>query len=86
MTRAKQELYLCHARLREFRGQTLYAVPSMFLEELPPEGATEVPAEVVRRVPELEPELRSFADYARAYWVDPGTGTCVPAPSPGTPR
>src|SRR5207245_8267453 len=35
MTRAKEELYLCHARLREFRGQTLYAVPSMFLEELP---------------------------------------------------
>src|SRR5262249_50150620 len=38
MTRAKEELYLCHARLREFRGQTLYAVPSMFLDELPPEG------------------------------------------------
>jgi DNA helicase-2/ATP-dependent DNA helicase PcrA len=35
MTRAKRELYLCHARLREFRGQTLYAVPSMFLDELP---------------------------------------------------
>ena len=25
MTRAKEELNLCHARLREFRGQTLYA-------------------------------------------------------------
>jgi DNA helicase-2/ATP-dependent DNA helicase PcrA len=35
MTRAKEELNLCHARLREFRGQTLYAVPSMFLSELP---------------------------------------------------
>lgn len=35
MTRAKEELYLTHARLREFRGQTLYSVPSMFLEELP---------------------------------------------------
>jgi DNA helicase-2/ATP-dependent DNA helicase PcrA len=35
MTRAKEELYLSHARLREFRGQTLYAVPSMFLDELP---------------------------------------------------
>jgi DNA helicase-2/ATP-dependent DNA helicase PcrA len=35
MTRAKQELYLTHARLREYRGQTLYAVPSMFLDELP---------------------------------------------------
>ncbi len=35
MTRAMEELYLCHSRLREFRGNTLYAVPSMFLEELP---------------------------------------------------
>ncbi|HEV3256037.1 MAG TPA: UvrD-helicase domain-containing protein, partial [Gemmataceae bacterium] len=38
MTRAKEELYLCHARLREFRGQATYAVPSMFLDELPAEG------------------------------------------------
>ncbi|MFN4261524.1 MAG: ATP-dependent helicase, partial [Gemmataceae bacterium] len=37
MTRAKQELTLSHSRLREFRGNTLYAVPSMFLEELPEE-------------------------------------------------
>jgi DNA helicase-2/ATP-dependent DNA helicase PcrA len=37
MTRAMRELYLCHSRLREFRGQSLYAVPSMFLEELPPD-------------------------------------------------
>src|SRR5205814_495326 len=37
MTRAKEELYLCCTRLREFRGQTLYAVPSMFLDELPQE-------------------------------------------------
>jgi DNA helicase-2/ATP-dependent DNA helicase PcrA len=37
MTRAMKELNLCHARLREFRGQVLYAVPSMFLEELPPD-------------------------------------------------
>jgi DNA helicase-2/ATP-dependent DNA helicase PcrA len=35
MTRAKDELNLCHARMREFRGQTLYAMPSMFLNELP---------------------------------------------------
>jgi DNA helicase-2/ATP-dependent DNA helicase PcrA len=38
ITRAKEELYLCHAKLREFRGQSLYAVPSMFLEELPSQG------------------------------------------------
>jgi DNA helicase-2/ATP-dependent DNA helicase PcrA len=38
ITRAKEELYLTYARLREFRGQTLYAVPSMFLDELPESG------------------------------------------------
>jgi DNA helicase-2/ATP-dependent DNA helicase PcrA len=42
MTRAKEELYLCHARMREFRGQTLYAVPSMFLDELPKEGVATI--------------------------------------------
>ncbi len=40
MTRAKQELYLSYARLREFRGQALYAVPSMFLDELPHDEET----------------------------------------------
>jgi DNA helicase-2/ATP-dependent DNA helicase PcrA len=34
MTRAKEELYLCHARQREYRGSTIYAVPSTFLSEL----------------------------------------------------
>jgi DNA helicase-2/ATP-dependent DNA helicase PcrA len=37
MTRAMKLLHLCHARMREFRGQTTYAIPSMFLDELPPE-------------------------------------------------
>jgi len=35
ITRAEEELYLSYARMREFRGQTLYTIPSMFLEELP---------------------------------------------------
>jgi DNA helicase-2/ATP-dependent DNA helicase PcrA len=35
MTRAMKLLHLCHARMREFRGQTTYAIPSMFLDELP---------------------------------------------------
>jgi DNA helicase-2/ATP-dependent DNA helicase PcrA len=38
MTRAKQELYLCHARTREFRGINQYTVASPFLDELPPDG------------------------------------------------
>lgn len=35
MTRAMKLLHLCHARMREFRGQVTYAIPSMFLDELP---------------------------------------------------
>jgi DNA helicase-2/ATP-dependent DNA helicase PcrA len=42
MTRAKEELYLCHARLREFRGSALYAVPSMFLDELPDDAVEHI--------------------------------------------
>ncbi len=37
ITRAQEELNLSHARMREFRGQTNYTIPSMFLDELPPE-------------------------------------------------
>jgi DNA helicase II / ATP-dependent DNA helicase PcrA len=37
MTRAMKELFLCHARMREFRGQITYQIPSMFLDELPRE-------------------------------------------------
>jgi DNA helicase-2/ATP-dependent DNA helicase PcrA len=35
ITRAMKELTLCHSRLREFRGQAIYAIPSGFLNELP---------------------------------------------------
>lgn len=38
ITRAMEELHLSHAQLREFRGTSLYAIPSPFLEELPAEG------------------------------------------------
>src|SRR5207245_1221616 len=38
MTRAKEELNLSLAQLREFRGTALYTIPSMFLSELPAEN------------------------------------------------
>ncbi|MCI0641625.1 MAG: UvrD-helicase domain-containing protein [Gemmataceae bacterium] len=38
LTRAKEELNVTHVKLREFRGQINYTVPSMFLSELPHEG------------------------------------------------
>src|SRR5258708_16606325 len=42
MTRAKEELYMSTAKLREFRGQSLYTVPSMFLQELPEDAVEEL--------------------------------------------
>lgn len=40
ITRAQEEAYVTYARMREFRGQTLYTIPSDFLQELP-EGDVE---------------------------------------------
>lgn len=72
MTRAMRELNLSYARLRDFRGQALYQVPSMFLDELPPE--------VIRE--EADPsrnQARSAIDEwrTRAGYTGPGH---VPSP------
>jgi DNA helicase-2/ATP-dependent DNA helicase PcrA len=54
MTRAEEELYLCHADMREFRGQTLYTVPSQFLSELPREVKKERQASLGRSMYDRE--------------------------------
>jgi DNA helicase-2/ATP-dependent DNA helicase PcrA len=73
ITRAMEELYLSHAKVREYRGRSMYAMESMFLNELPEEGVDRVdvaPARTAfdqafaRRLP-TEPE-RS----ARPTWID----------------
>jgi DNA helicase-2/ATP-dependent DNA helicase PcrA len=70
MTRAEEELYLSYARMREFRGQTLYAVPSMFLEELPREGIDEVDlSSSANRAPE---KWRGSTSGASQGWYDTG--------------
>jgi DNA helicase-2/ATP-dependent DNA helicase PcrA len=73
LTRAKEELCLTHARLREFRGQTLYAVPSMFLEELPAEGVDCIDLSAsptgARRATE---DWRAATSTAAQGWYDAG--------------
>jgi ATP-dependent DNA helicase UvrD/PcrA len=71
MTRAMQELYVCHARLREFRGQALYAVPSMFLEELPEEVEQVDLSAHAGGSPALD-MWRSSGTAARTAWEDTG--------------
>lgn len=73
MTRAKEELYLCHSRMREFRGRTMYTVPSMFLEELPREAIQEIDdSGSARRVIE---EWRGGGEAARQGWQEAGVET-----------
>lgn len=71
MTRAKTQLYLTHARLREFRGQILYAVPSMFLEELPPQVERIDQASGKNQARSAIDEWRSRSGFASGGWSDP---------------
>src|SRR5204863_183911 len=78
MTRAREELYLTHARLREFRGQTLYAVPSMFLGELPPHVVDNV---YLSSQGGAVQQWRSGNEAALQAWADAGVDA-IPLPLP----
>src|SRR5262249_4590705 len=73
ITRAKEELSLCHARLREYRGQTLYAVPSMFLDELGTEGieTVDLSSSAAGRARAIE-AWRSGSKAAEQGWAEAG--------------
>jgi DNA helicase-2/ATP-dependent DNA helicase PcrA len=71
MTRAMRELNLTHARLREFRGQTLYAIPSMFVEELPEDVAHVDLSAHGGRAPAHD-QWRSGSRAATEAWADLG--------------
>ncbi|CAN5862225.1 UvrD-helicase domain-containing protein [soil metagenome] len=55
ITRARQELYLSHCRIREFRGQRSATIPSQFLSELPEEPLT----------------VRDLSDFGSESWSPP---------------
>ncbi len=78
MTRAKEELYLSHVRLREFRGHADYAIPSMFLDELPADEVESIDlstsAAGTRRAMD---EWRSGGPAASAGWADAGVTTAA---------
>jgi DNA helicase-2/ATP-dependent DNA helicase PcrA len=74
MTRAKKELYLSHARLREFRGQLNYCIESQFVQYELPRHEVEFVDTTLARNP-----ARSAADEWRAKvapaareWADTG--------------
>jgi DNA helicase-2/ATP-dependent DNA helicase PcrA len=91
MTRAKQELYLCHARVRDFRGRSMYAVPSMFLEELPAEAIEAIDLSAsAGGTPRAIEEWRTGSPASEAGWADAGVRPRrrdpEPAPAQATVR
>jgi DNA helicase-2/ATP-dependent DNA helicase PcrA len=72
MTRAKEELYLCHARLREFRGRVQYTVPSMFLEELPAEVEVVDLSSSGAGGPQVMAQWRGGSEEAEDGWREAG--------------
>jgi DNA helicase-2/ATP-dependent DNA helicase PcrA len=72
MTRAKEELYLCHARMREFRGSAMYAVPSMFLDELPADVKHIDQSAGVAGTQQTMDAWRSGGPAAASGWEDAG--------------
>lgn len=82
MTRAMKQLYLCHAKMREFRGSLNYCVPSTFLDELPREvqfGDTSVARN--RRLGAAD-TYRAKADAAAKDWADTGARPFLPPKKP----
>jgi DNA helicase-2/ATP-dependent DNA helicase PcrA len=82
ITRAMKELYLSHARLRDFRGQTLYAIPSMFLEELPDDAVQQDLGSHGGRSP-AQDLWRGGSRAAGAAWAELGHKP-LPPPVPHT--
>ncbi len=80
MTRAMKELYLCHSRLREFRGQMNYAIESSFLRQLPREGVEWIDNAILRNVARsAADEWRAKASGAARDWADTGARPFIPA-------
>jgi DNA helicase-2/ATP-dependent DNA helicase PcrA len=79
MTRAMKELYLCHARLREFRGQMNYAIESSFLRQLPRDGVEWIDTAMSRNVARsAADEWRAKASGAAKDWADTGARPFIP--------
>ncbi len=78
MTRAMKELYLCHARLREFRGQLNYCIPSSFLNELPRDVQFHDPAMSKNYARSAADEWRAKVGPAAKDWADTGARPFLP--------
>lgn len=81
LTRAKEQLFVSFCRLREFRGSTVYAMPSMFLSELPPEAIREVEGTGSPGMSAADRYRSGGTPAARKGWDDAGVKP-IPMPIP----
>ena len=82
MTRAMKELYLCHARLREFRGQLNYCIFSQFLQELPRDVQFSDVAMSRNQARTAADEWRAKVGPAAKDWADTGARPFLPPKKP----
>jgi DNA helicase II / ATP-dependent DNA helicase PcrA len=82
MTRAMKELYLCYARMREFRGQTNYCIPSSFLQELPRDVVFHDPSMSRNYARSAADEWRAKVGPAAKDWADTGARPFLPPKKP----
>jgi DNA helicase-2/ATP-dependent DNA helicase PcrA len=91
MTRAREELYLSFTRTREFRGQSLYAIPSMFLDELPQDRLRNLDLSAGASAVDAAARYRSGGAAAASGWDEAGIPMRPrpippqPAPTPSEP-
>ena len=80
MTRAMKELYLCHSRMREFRGQLNYAIESSFLRELPRDGVEWIDTAMAKnQIRTAADEWRAKSHHAAKDWADTGARPYLPS-------
>jgi DNA helicase II / ATP-dependent DNA helicase PcrA len=82
MTRAKEELYLTHAGLREFRGMARYAIGSQFLSQLPSEGIERVDLSEGHK--QTADEWRGGSEAAEEAWHETGMAVRRPVVTDAT--
>ncbi|MCI0702550.1 MAG: UvrD-helicase domain-containing protein [Planctomycetia bacterium] len=82
MTRAMKELYLCHSRFREFRGQSNYCIPSSFLQELPRDVQFVDPSMSKNVARTAADEYRAKVAPAAQDWADTGARPFIPPKNP----
>jgi len=82
MTRAMKELYLSHARLREFRGQLNYCIMSQFIQELPRDVQYSDASMSRNQARTAADEWRAKVGPAAKDWADTGARPFLPPKKP----